>query len=84
MLETRERPFVEAAVAAGCGQTRIMLRHILPNMISPVIVLVSLEMGTLNLALAGLNFLGLGVHPPTSEWGPCSTRDVCFSRENLN
>ncbi len=48
---------------------RIMLRHIIPNMISPVIVLGSLEMGTLILALAGLNFLGLGVQPPTSEWG---------------
>ena len=69
VLETRERPYVEAAVAAGCSQTRIMLRHIVPNMISPVIILMSLEMGTLILALAGLNFLGLGVQPPTSEWG---------------
>ena len=69
VLETRERPFVEAAVAIGCGRTRIMLRHIVPNVISPVIVLGSLEMGTLILALAGLNFLGLGVQPPTSEWG---------------
>ena len=69
VLETRERPFVEAAVAIGCSQTRIMLRHIVPNMISPVIVLGSLEMGTLILALAGLNFLGLGVQPPTAEWG---------------
>ena len=69
VLETRERPFVEAAAAIGCSQTRIMLRHIVPNMISPVIVLGSLEMGTLILALAGLNFLGLGVQPPTSEWG---------------
>lgn len=69
VLETREKPFVESAFAIGCSQTRILLCHIIPNMISPVIVLGSLEMGTLILALAGLNFLGLGVQPPTAEWG---------------
>ena len=69
VLETREKPFVESALAIGCSRTRILLRHIIPNMISPVIVLGSLEMGTLILALASLNFLGLGVQPPTAEWG---------------
>ena len=69
VLETREKPFVESAFAIGCSHTRILLCHIIPNMISPVIVLGSLEMGTLILALAGLNFLGLGVQPPTAEWG---------------
>lgn len=69
VLETREKPFVESAFAIGCSRTRILVRHIVPNMISPVIVLVSLEMGTLILALASLNFLGLGVQPPTAEWG---------------
>ena len=69
VLEAREKPFVEAASAIGAGQARILLRHIIPNVISPVIVLVSLEMGTLILAIAGLNFLGLGVQPPTAEWG---------------
>lgn len=69
VLEVREKPFVEAAIAIGASRTRILLRHIIPNVISPVIVLVSLEMGTLILAIAGLNFLGLGVQPPTAEWG---------------
>nr|ABZ10292.1 putative binding-protein-dependent transport system inner membrane component [uncultured marine microorganism HF4000_APKG10K24] len=69
VLEVRERPFVEAALAIGASGPRIVIRHILPNVISPVIVLVSLEMGTLILAIAGLNFLGLGVQPPTAEWG---------------
>ena len=69
VLEVRERPFVEAAFATGATDARIVIRHILPNVISPVIVLVSLEMGTLILAIAGLNFLGLGVQPPTAEWG---------------
>lgn len=69
VLEIRERPYVEAAVAVGVQTPRILARHILPNILGPVIVLVSLEMGTLILIIAGLNFLGLGVQPPTAEWG---------------
>lgn len=69
VLEVREQPFVEAALSIGASRKRILLRHIIPNVISPVIVLVSLEMGALILAIAGLNFLGLGVQPPTAEWG---------------
>jgi len=69
VLELRERPFVNASVALGGGRVHIILRHILPNIISPVIVLASLQMGYLILSIAGLSFLGLGVQPPTSEWG---------------
>lgn len=69
VLEVRENPYVEAAVAVGVQTPRILMRHILPNIIGPVIVLASLEMGTLILIIAGLNFLGLGVQPPTAEWG---------------
>ncbi len=69
VLEIRERPFVQAASALGAGQWHILARHIVPNLIGPVIVLASLEIGTLILIIAGLNFLGLGVQPPTAEWG---------------
>lgn len=69
VLEVRERPFVEAAVATGASRTHIVLRHIIPNIISPIIVLGSLEMGALILIIAGLNFLGLGAQPPAAEWG---------------
>lgn len=69
VLEVRERPYIEAAVAVGVQTPRIIAKHILPNIIGPVIVLASLEMGTLILIIAGLNFLGLGVQPPTAEWG---------------
>ncbi len=48
---------------------RIIVRHVLPNILPPVIVLATLEMGELILALAALNFLGLGAQPPTPEWG---------------
>lgn len=80
VLEARERPFVEATVATGATGNRILVRHILPNIISPVIVLVSLEMGTLILAIAGLNFLGLGVQPPTAEWGAMLNQGRPFSQ----
>ena len=69
VLSLREREYVAAARSAGGGQGHILTRHVLPNVVSPVIVLASLEMGQLILALAGLSFLGLGAQPPTPEWG---------------
>lgn len=69
VLQLRERPFIEAAVAVGVRTPQLIVRHILPNILAPVLVLASLEMGTLILIIAGLNFLGLGVQPPTAEWG---------------
>ncbi len=69
VLSLREREYVGAARAAGGGDVHILGRHVLPNVVSPLIVLASLEMGQLILALAGLSFLGLGAQPPTPEWG---------------
>lgn len=69
VLAVKERSFVEAARAAGAGRTRIVVRHVLPNMISPVVVLATVEIGQLLLAISTLTFLGLGAPPPTPEWG---------------
>lgn len=69
ILSLREAGYVEAALGLGASNLRIISRHLIPNSIPPVIVLATLEMGTLLLALAGLNFLGLGAQPPTPEWG---------------
>jgi len=69
VLSLRERPFIEAARAGGVTPIKIITRHVIPNVIPPVIVLATLEMGGLLLAISGLNFLGLGVQPPTAEWG---------------
>ena len=65
----REREFVTSARCVGAAAPRIVLRHILPNVIPSVIVLATLELGTLMLAISGLSFLGLGAQPPTPEWG---------------
>jgi peptide/nickel transport system permease protein len=69
MLSLRERPFVEAARALGCSDARLVLVHMLPNLFSPIIVLATLEIATMLLALAALDFLGLGIQPPESSWG---------------
>lgn len=69
VLSARERQYVEAARATGVPNTRILVRHLLPNVLPPILVLASLEMGGLILAISGLSFLGLGAQPPTPEWG---------------
>lgn len=69
VVTVRERPYVEAARALGIRERRILLRHVLPNVLPPVVVLATLEIGELILALTALGFLGLGAQPPTPEWG---------------
>lgn len=68
-LSVREEVYVEAARAVGTRDTVILLRHILPNVMLPIIVQTSLSMGMAILFAAGLGFLGIGVQPPTPEWG---------------
>lgn len=69
VLSLRERQFIEAAKAIGASDGRIIFLHVLPNVVGPVVVLATLELGTLLLAISGLSFLGLGTQPPTPEWG---------------
>ena len=69
MLSLREQTYVEAARAIGCRDRRIVLRHMVPNLLSPLLVLATLEIATMMLSLAALDFLGLGIQPPESSWG---------------
>jgi peptide/nickel transport system permease protein len=69
VLSLREREFVEAARALGATDPLILARHILPHLLSPLIVAFSLDVGAKILATAGLSFLGLGTQPPTADWG---------------
>jgi len=68
-FKLRDREFVEAAQGMGASRLRIMVRHIAPNLVGPVVVLSTLNMGSVLLAVSGLSFLGFGVKPPTAEWG---------------
>jgi peptide/nickel transport system permease protein len=69
VLAVREQDFVQAARSLGAGHVRMIGRHILPNVSSPIVVQASLAMPAAILAEAGLSFLGLGVQPPTPSWG---------------
>ncbi|ULH15781.1 ABC transporter permease [Deinococcus sp. KNUC1210] len=69
VLGVREREFVQAANALGAGTSRTIFRHVLPNSISPLIVQAALSIATATIEAAALGFLGLGVPPPTPEWG---------------
>ncbi len=68
-LAEKEKTYVEAARASGAGDGRILARHILPNVVSPIIILATLGMGTAVVAESTLSFLGMGVQPPTPSWG---------------
>ncbi|WP_306053801.1 nickel transporter permease [Natronococcus wangiae] len=69
VLAVRERPFVRSAKLYGTPWHRLVRRHLLPHVASPVLVLATLNVGTVVLAAAGLSYLGLGAQPPTPEWG---------------
>jgi ABC-type dipeptide/oligopeptide/nickel transport system permease subunit len=69
VLSVREQAYVEAARAVGTRDVFIIFRHILPNVMVPITVQTSLMMGMGILFAAGLGFLGIGVQPPTPEWG---------------
>lgn len=69
VIQVREREYVEAARALGASDARLMLRHLLPNITAPIIVLASLDIASAILSVAALSFLGLGAQPPTPDWG---------------
>ena len=69
VITQRSLEYVEAAQSVGFGPAHILLRQIIPNAVGPLIVLVTLDLGNAILVFAGLSFLGLGVVPPTAEWG---------------
>jgi peptide/nickel transport system permease protein len=68
-LALKSQEFVQAAQALGAPGFRIVLRHLLPNAVSPIIVAATLDVGWMIMAAAGMSFLGLGAQPPTAEWG---------------
>jgi peptide/nickel transport system permease protein len=68
-LSARRMAYVEAAEAVGCSEGRVLLRHILPNLASSLIVFATMRAGTAILAVGGLSFIGLGAQPPSPEWG---------------
>ena len=79
VLSLREQEYVQAARALGFGRARIIMRHLIPNVLAPVIVAATLGIGNTIVLEAGLSFLGMGVQPPTPSWGTL----VADGRQNL-
>jgi peptide/nickel transport system permease protein len=69
ILSLRKQEFVEAARSVGARPSRILLRHLLPNALAPLLVQASFDMGAAIVSAAGLSFIGFGAQPPTPEWG---------------
>ncbi|HJA70363.1 MAG TPA: ABC transporter permease [Candidatus Lachnoclostridium stercoravium] len=69
VLTIREEEYIEAARASGTSNTKIIMKHILPNCVAPVIVQVTLGIASAILTAAGMSFIGLGIQPPEAEWG---------------
>jgi peptide/nickel transport system permease protein len=68
-LQVASLPFIKAAELGGAGALRILLRHVLPNIAGPLLVVATAEFGLMILFEAGLSFLGLGIQPPQPSWG---------------
>lgn len=81
VLSLREMTYVEAARALGSSDARILVKHILPNSIRTLLVLITLGIGSSILAGAALNFLGLGAEPPTAEWGAMLNAGMKYVRQ---
>jgi peptide/nickel transport system permease protein len=69
VLSAKELPYVEAAKVTGCSSVRVMVRHLLPNVLAPILVLATLDVGSAVLSGSSLSFLGVGAQPPAPEWG---------------
>lgn len=69
VMSIHDQEYVEAAKLSGASSWRVMMRHILPNILSPIIVDTTLRVGAAIMMISSLSFIGLGVQPPTAEWG---------------
>lgn len=81
-LSVKELEYVIGARALGCAHARIILRHILPNVVAPLIVLATIGVAGSILTAAGLSYLGLGAQPPTAEWGAMLSTARNFLRDS--
>ncbi len=80
VLSIKEKEYIEAARALGFSDQHIMVHHILPNVMAPIIVMATLSLAFIILMVAGLGFLGLGAQPPTPDWGKMLTEGRPFMR----
>ncbi|MDP8262300.1 MAG: ABC transporter permease [Candidatus Ancaeobacter aquaticus] len=80
VISMKEKEYVEAGYAVGCSHLRVIITHVIPNIVSVVIVVAMMKMGTFILSEASLSFLGLGVPPPTPSWGAMINDGIEYMR----
>jgi len=80
VLSVRQNAYVDAALVVGCKNARILFRHVLPNVLAPIIVIATLRVGGAIISGAALSFLGMGAQPPTPEWGAMLTEGRNYMR----
>ena len=83
VLSVKDQEFIEAARAIGAKDHTIILRHVLPNSMAPIIVFATLKVATAIMATASLSFLGLGIQPPTPEWGSMLAAGRSYIRDHM-
>lgn len=81
VLSEKNRQYVEAASSIGTGHLKIIIKHILPNIMSPILVESTLRIGASIISISGLSFIGLGVQPPTPEWGSMMSSCLSYFRD---
>ena len=81
VLTVKDQEYIEAARAIGCDDKRIILKYVIPNSMAPIIVQVTLGIAGAILSIAGLSFLGLGIQPPTPEWGAMLSNARSYIRD---
>ncbi len=81
MMKERDNEYIEAAQSINCGRVRIIVNHLIPNCISPLIVQATMGVAQTITMAAGLSFIGLGVQPPTPEWGAMLSSSRQFMRQ---
>ena len=82
VMQLKEEPFIEGLRCLGCGDRRLLLRHIIPNIVNKLLILFTIRVGRGILSIAGLSFLGLGVQPPTPDWSVMVSDAVLYYRSS--
>lgn len=82
VLTVKDQEYIEAAKAIGCSDLRIIFKYVLPNCMAPIIVQITLSIAGAILSIAGLSFLGLGIQPPTPEWGAMLSNARSYMRDS--
>ena len=82
VMQLKEEPFIEGLRCLGCSESRLLLHHIIPNIVNKLLILFTIRVGRGILSIAGLSFLGLGVQPPTPDWSVMVSDAVLYYRSS--